>query len=125
MINGKVFNFERLVKLVTSVKCQPIIESTTVKMNGFSEDNRRTRPLNEINPFLESSLLATGTDCRQRGRSRSKLYTTEHISREELKKSLIVFIKDQLKIDDELEDIRIQLVASKNFYPKQAFQLIQ
>lgn len=64
VLNGKVFNFERLVKLVTSVKCQPIIESTTVKMNGFSEDNRRTKPLDKINPFLESSLLATGTDCR-------------------------------------------------------------
>jgi len=46
VINGKTFNFEQLVKLVTSVNRQPIIDSTTIKMDGFSLDNRRTRPLN-------------------------------------------------------------------------------
>jgi len=62
--------------------------------------------------------MATGTDIKPRGRSRSKLYTTDYISRKELKANLVIYIKDQLKIDDELEDIRIQLVASKDFYPK-------
>lgn len=125
VINGKIFNFERLVKLITSVKRQPIIESTTVKVNGFSNDNRRTRPLNESNPFLEASLLCTGTDLKPRGRSRSKLYTTDYISNEQLKQNLVTFIRNQLKIDDELEDIRIQLVASKDFYPKPAFDQIK
>ncbi len=87
-------------------------------MDGFSQDNRRTRPLNEENHFLEASLLGDGTTCKPRGRSRSKLYKTDYISDEDLMISLITFIRDQLKIDDELEDIRIQLVASKDFFPK-------
>ncbi len=108
VINGNTFNFERLVKLVTSVKRQPIIESTTVKMNGFSEDNRRTMPLNEQNPYLEASLL--GTTCNEsktRGRSRSKRFKTDYISIDALMMNLSTFIRDQLKIDDELEDLKI------------------
>lgn len=59
VLNGKIFDFERLVKLITSVRRQPIIESATVKMSGFSNDNRKTLPLNEFNPFLEMSILGT------------------------------------------------------------------
>lgn len=65
VIQSQIFNFERLVKLITSVRRQPIIESTTVKVNGFSEDNRKTVPLNsDFNPYLEMSLL--GTSAQQK-----------------------------------------------------------
>jgi len=59
VLHGNPFNFERLVKLITSIKRQPIIESTTIKVNGFSEDNRKTVPLNDQNPYMEMSLLGT------------------------------------------------------------------
>jgi len=59
VLKGKIFNFERLVKLITSVRKQAIIESATVKVNGFSEDNRKTVPLSDSNPFLQMSLLGT------------------------------------------------------------------
>ena len=36
VIRGQEFNFERLVKLITSATRQPIIESTTIKVAGFS-----------------------------------------------------------------------------------------
>lgn len=34
------------------------------------------------------------------------------------------FLRDQLKIDDELEDCKIKLVASRDFYPKQAYEMV-
>ena len=36
VIRGHEFNFERLVKLITSATRQPIIDSTTIKVAGFS-----------------------------------------------------------------------------------------
>ena len=35
--------------------------------------------------------------------------------------SLRTFMRDQLKLDDELEDCKIKLVASRDFYLKTAF----
>lgn len=34
------------------------------------------------------------------------------------------YLRDQLKIDDELEDCKIKLVAARDFYPKQAFEIV-
>lgn len=140
------FDLALLTKLVTSFSKQSIIENATVKVDGFSSEHRRTFNLTEINPNLKTSLTPQKTAGRrlqlrstphsatsaQRRRCQSanriptksvetKAFQTDYINTDMLTKALRQFLRDQLKIDDELEDAKIKLVASKDFYLKQAF----
>ena len=54
----------------------------------------------------------------------TKAYCTNYISTDALVKTLRIYLRDQLKIDDELEDAKIKLVASKDFYLRQAYEAI-
>lgn len=128
---GQQFDLAHLTRLVTSNKRQPIIENTTVKVSGKNEDHRRTTPLVDHNPNLRNSLTPQASRCtqklggvRSKSLTKTKAYQTDYINTECLMAALRQFLRDQLKIDDELEDCKIKLVASRDFYPKQAYEMV-
>lgn len=99
------FDLTHLAKLVTSCRRESIIDSTTVKVDGMSSEHRRTKPLIEQNPKLAPSL--TPHNSKKRSKSATKAYQTSFINNELLVQALRRFLRDQMKIDDEIEDARI------------------
>eukprot|EP00347_Sterkiella_histriomuscorum_P024093 403332333 len=49
-------------------------------------------------------------------------YKTDYISEEKILKNFVNFIKEQILLDDDFEDIKIRLVNDRDFYPQMAFK---
>jgi len=56
IIKNKQFDLKTFAKLITSCTRESIIDSTTVKVQGHSQDHRRTMPLLEQNINLAYSM---------------------------------------------------------------------
>jgi len=107
-VKNGLFDLTHLAKLVTSSRRESIVDSTTVKVSGMSSEHRRTKPLLSTNPNLAQSLTThNNLPEKRRAQSATKAYKTEYINNDILTASLKTFLRDQLKIDDELEDARI------------------
>jgi len=74
------FDLTHLARLVTSCRRESIIDSTTVKVQGLSEEHRRTKPLKGTNPNLAASL--TCHNETKRAKSATKAYETAYINNE-------------------------------------------
>ena len=96
-------------KLVTTTKAEAITMTAPpqsnpqiIKQQKYLKNDENCKPTTLTPTFLVPKKKAV---------SNTKAYKTDFINNELLMGALRKFIRDQLKIDDELEDSKIQLVA--------------
>jgi len=76
---NSTFDLTHLARLVTSCRKESIIDSTTIKVQGLSEEHRRTKPLKGTNPNLAASLTRHNETTIAKS-SATKAYETPYIN---------------------------------------------
>ena len=69
------------------------------------------------------TIIGPKQSCKLDGKvTHTKCFHTDYITDEELVSHLQTYLKDQLVLDNELEDARIRLATERDFFPKICFK---